>query len=405
MILTLAYHHKDSCAAVRLLRWIWFLSCQNKYSMEKETILLVPSRGVAARSIHRHIAWIASQCFGEFYVKVPDGENELGWPAAPNYMFRTALEEIEMKFMDDMFWLEADAVPLTLDWFDCIKEAWQEARASAKSFLGAMVPHYVDHMSGVGVYGQEWRRLAPKLVKAPNEQAWDTWAADQVMPHLQVTDLIQHIFYNPIIGSLAMISKKAKVFHQDKRGKLIALLDQEVYDGQVDEDPVFNYSRIKPESNMRKCYEADNSNRRIRSQGMDFPFNNYDIVAGSWRGVYVSEDPAEIAALDALTADPRNAVKEIPESEYEAKAKKKLTPLSPSNDWNPQLAPQAALRGKGAEVVEGAKAAEPLATPATPIASIEDALVVDSVQSSHVEPNLKKKRIDVQKPRRSSASP
>lgn len=404
MTITLAYHHGDACMAVRLLRWIWFLSCQNNYSMEKETILLVPSRGVAARSIHRHIAWIASQCFGEYYVKVPNGENELGWPAAPNYMFRTALEEIELRFMDDMFWIEADAVPLSPDWFDRIKEGWQEARASAKSFLGAMVPHYVDHMSGVGVYGQEWRRLAPKLVQAPNEQAWDTWAADQVMPHLQKTDLIQHIFYNPIVRSLKILHKNAKVFHQDKRGNVIALIDREVYDGQVDEDPTFNYSRIKPEANMRKCYEADNANRAIKSQGMTFPFQNYDLVAGSWRAVYVTEDAAEIAALDALASDPRNAISEITEPDFEAKSKKKLKPLLFSSDWNPQLAPQAAIRGKGAEVVEGGKAAEPFALP-TQLSSIEDALVIDTVQPSQAEQGLAKKRISVQKPKRTPPSP
>jgi hypothetical protein len=72
-----------------------------------------------------------------------------------------------------------------------------------------------------------------------------------------------------------------------------------------------------------KYFHAENSNRKITVDKLEFTFEPYEVFGGSWMGVYKAEREDESAALSSLTADPKTAVTEISAAEYDKLRKKK----------------------------------------------------------------------------------
>lgn len=68
-----------------------------------------------------------------------------------------------------------------------------------------------------------------------------------------------------------------------------------------------------------KYYEAQNCNRLIQSGGMRFDFKPYRLFAGSWDGVFTTDNEDAQKAMDYLIANPRSAIKEITAAEHQAK--------------------------------------------------------------------------------------
>ena len=135
-----------------------------------------------------------------------------------------------------------------------------------------------------------------------------------------------------------------------------------------------------------KFYHALNCNRRIGSLGRIFDFRPYAMICGTWCGLYATEDPGEQAALDALLADPRQAIQAIRREEHDERLGSKSRDASAS--YSPLLtrpiAPVAEplVAGSKAIVIE-----RPHPEPAQPVASSEplskalDALQLGSVQT------------------------
>lgn len=113
-----------------------------------------------------------------------------------------------------------------------------------------------------------------------------------------------------------------------------------------------------------KFYFAENSNRKfIAPKGRRIVFENIDQFAGTWRGVFATDNAEDIKVLDVLVNTERTGVKEITAEEY-ATWQQKKTPNS--RDFQPlhsELAQErtnvpapasslAVLTGKGAKVVE-----------------------------------------------------
>jgi hypothetical protein len=350
----LAYCSKDCDGCLRVLNWMGFLSRENGHSLKRESILLLASNAVEARRRHREIVQAATEVFGHVYVHVNSSLDEKGWPSSPNAMFYSALVHVEEHFKADMLWLEPDAIPLCEDWLDVINAEWATAREHGKSFCGNFVPHWVDHMTGIAVYGANWRQVAPSLATiVVNGQgiheAFDTHAAKEIVPHAYFTKRIQHIFYSPTITDLEILSPEAVIFHQDKSAKLIALLDEELYDGRAGSDPRFSYMGIEPTVSEMKFFHSENSNRVIKSQGLAFQFESYEIFGGAWRGTFATQDEGQIAALLALTSNARSGVTEIDKETFEAKSKKKVVALPTSDHSKPAY--QARINNSPAEVV------------------------------------------------------
>lgn len=339
MILTIAYSSRDIRQALRQMKWIGWLSMQNGFSMKKERVLLVPSRSASRHSKHLQICGLASVIFGEARCYLPEGEHEVGWPGSPNWMFKQALFHVEQHFQDAMMFLEPDAIPLVKDWYDLIKSGWEIAQQQGKEFFGARVNHSVPHMTGVAVYGANWRKVAPMIEQADDREAWDTFASSQILPNARLTPIIEHVFRQRVPTNVAELAPEAVIFHQDKQGRLIFLLDQAYWSGQCDLHPHFTYSYLDSEEAVpMKYYRAINANRTVKANGLEFRFELCYQHAGTWIGVFATEKEEEQIALDALVQNPRNAVESITVEDWTKDAKKKPpTPTSlVSNPWPPQ---------------------------------------------------------------------
>ena len=119
-----------------------------------------------------------------------------------------------------------------------------------------------------------------------------------------------------------------------------------------------------------KFYHALNCNRRIGWGPFAFDFRPYGMVCGTWCGLYATEDPSQQAALDALVADPRQAVSLTTQEDYEAKLGR--VSADAARSYNPILIKPENLRGDA--LVAGSEAIvieQPNPEPAHPAATIE----------------------------------
>lgn len=328
MILTIATSDRDINQAFRQMKWIGWLSSRNGNSMLEESCLLVVSQRAAKRKVFKELCWLASKIFREARCFVPPTEHEVGWPGSANWMFAQALTHVEQHFGDDVFFLEPDGIPLTPDWYDRWLAEWEVARQNGKSFMGALVPHAVTHMTGIAVYGRDWRELAPTYAQCPDHDAFDCYGAPMGLPHAHFTNLIQHVFKRSEPGwrvpHLGIISPNAVLFHQDKKGVLLPMLDNAHYNGEAADHPLFGYrSTFEIEKVMRKFYFAANATKSWKAGGYNFRFDPLPIIGGSRPGTFTTEFEAEQAALDHLASQPTTGIREIGVEEWEELTKKK----------------------------------------------------------------------------------
>lgn len=395
MILALAYSNRDLNQAVKVMRWIGFLSSKNGNSMLNESVLLVGSNQASKYPRHNELCWLAARIFGESRSFVPDTEREVGWPGAANFMFSQALLHIEKHFQDDMFFLEPDGIPLVPTWWDQIKAEWEVAQQRGKCFLGQKVPHSATHMTGIAVYPANWREVAPGLTECPDHDAFDTFAAKWTLDKALFTPLIQHVFKRHDRGwrvpGLAILDPRAVLFHQDKKGDLIPMIDKARYGGEAENHPIFGYSELyRPTFAMTKFYYASNATKSHSAHGLRFVFSPVDMFAGAMPGVLTTDKEDEQIALEDLTSNPTTGIREISQEEWEKHAKKKWSHPSSntSKPWNPSC-PQAAIfpapSGKSPAVLVAEPHSDPLAgnTPTGP-SGIKD--INDVIKTDHVVP-------------------
>lgn len=397
MLLVIPISHKDITNAVRLVKWMRFLSGE---SMRVESVLLVPSRSVAKTMKKRmaELADAALETFGKAFCFVPATEDERGWPHSPNFMFREALCHVEQHFEDDVFWLEPDAVPLHTNWFSEIKGAFLETAVPAgKTFMGDHVQLTKQHMSGIGVYGKNWRAVAPMLSEA-GAVPWDVYAAKEVMVATRFTNLIQHVPNSPYIGSLRILKSGAVVFHSDKHHRLMRLLDMLRFNGEFFKG---TFDVVQERELVMKYYHADNATRRIRAGDVEIAFEPYSIIGGAVAGVYATEVETEQWALSRILNS--KGITEITEAEYNDKKKAKGS--SNSGPLSPRLQQAVAQAPMGADVaplvanVAKEEAAVP-ELPQSPIplgGSIDDVLEMKKIQPVEPLPQVVKPKRRKQK--------
>jgi len=321
MILAIAYCHRDIDQALKLLRWIGWLS---EKSGRAERCLLVCGRIASKLPINFQITTAAANIFGndKLLVHIPEKEDERPWPMAANFMFQEALQFAE-KLNDDMLWLEPDAIPTRPMWFSELRKEWEElARPAGKKFMGALVPN-PRHMSGVAIYGRNWREHAPKLINISNGSAWDVNSSDQVLPLAHFTDKIVHKFgrRRPFTPSLEMVPPGAAIFHQDKKGLLIDLLDMRDYGGMAMRENVNGTM-----TSAVRFFHTENASRPLKASGMEFVFEPYRFFAGVHKGVLQTDDHVKCVILSILTNSPTSGITEIDQPTYEKHTKRKIPP-------------------------------------------------------------------------------
>lgn len=152
-----------------------------------------------------------------------------GWPQGPNHLFQTAARHIQFDQQSPWIWLEADCVVLNPDWIDRLMNEYNEKR---KPFLGDFVhvPNVPDHMSGIAVYPGIVVNYAGNTL-ITQAVAWDVAGADQILPNMATTKLIQHKWKHPPLENqsqvdnlLGQLGEDCVLFHADKSGSLIRLL-------------------------------------------------------------------------------------------------------------------------------------------------------------------------------------
>lgn len=405
MTLVIPISHVDRVGALRLIRWIAFMSSQHGYSMLNEKILLVVSQRASKYPTFKPTCWIAAKAFGEARCHIPDGEYEKGWPASANWSFKEALNHVAQHLREDMFWLEADAIPVRPTWWNEIKAEWSVAQAAGKSFMGALVPHARGHMTGVAVYGRNWRSIAPSLVECPDHDAFDTYSGPQVLPNMHQTPLIQHVFRrhdpNWAPPGLGILDPRACVFHQDKVGKLIYLLDEAHYKSECRFHPLYGYATLETnDKTMRRFYYAQNATRHFRSGDKTFIFEQLQAFGGAVPGAYMTDSESLQVALNDLASNPATGISEITQEEYENCTKKKLPPESKSTSPHLSAPLQAALlstpsKSPAVLVVDPQSTGDAKEGPVT-IKDIDEVLKTEKIEKapSQVPPSGRPRKIE-----------
>lgn len=352
MLVTLAYCHRDIDAAARLLQWIERIS-----PYPSQPLMLVAS--TLAEPHNAEMVAIAKRAFETVTLHVMTRENERGWPSSANSAFLETLTCIEQQTApDDALWLEPDVVPITAGWLDHIEAEWLEAKAEGKTFMGAKVKHpKPEHMSGIAVYGKEWRAKAPMLLTVPHNTGWDRYALD-MMPHSRFTKLIQHEWL-PKPGARQRLKPETVLYHQCKTGVLMQELAKER--GFAFEPATINVMSTR-------YFETPNATRKLHFQNLEIRFQVYDDGGGSIpSGILSTSDPEVQAAMDHYILTHKHPINEITQAEYEVLAKKKTrtrgwqnSPILKGREWSGKAAvPAAKVESEKGEVLPTGKVEDP----------------------------------------------
>lgn len=125
-----------------------------------------------------------------------------GWPAGPNGMVYDIIED-GMGAMLDVGWrdvtglllIEPDCVPLSRDWLTQLSGAWDKALADDKWIMGSWRNSGPEcgHINGNCIIRPDLRKKVD-IRKAPQELAWDCFAAPYLKNSWEITGLIRNDF-------------------------------------------------------------------------------------------------------------------------------------------------------------------------------------------------------------------
>lgn len=232
MICAIAFHSGDVAQAVDLIDWIKLLG-----GCPKHDCLLVAD-SMVQWSDCLSVREMAQESFQSVEMIVVEPPRQ-GWPMAANAMFLAAAHHLAGK---PFFWCEPDCIPLRAGWLD---ELGREYEQCGKPFMGAFVrtsqPGLPSlSLAGCAVYPADAAERIGRFCDGP--RAWDVASAEAVIPQAASVHLIQHFFgqidlaptfapaktpHSPVnTFTLDHLRKEAVVFHRNKDGTLIRLLNK-----------------------------------------------------------------------------------------------------------------------------------------------------------------------------------
>lgn len=240
VIAAFPFHSGDVQKAVKLLEWIGSLQdgCMD------HTALLVADAGVEWGDVVE-LTSIAEKAFSKVCVTATES-SVMSWPKGPNSMFMAAAEFVEKELHEPFFFCETDCVPLKAGWLDSLDRAY---RSCGRPFMGALVSTTNPNLprvslAGVAVYPPNAASLLRQVLEAQSMRAWDVASAAVTVPQSAHTPLIQHFWGQPQLPptfaerkwldspvntfTLSNLNKDAVVFHRNKDGTLIRLLQMKV---------------------------------------------------------------------------------------------------------------------------------------------------------------------------------
>lgn len=157
----------------------------------------------------------------------PDPEG-LSYPAVCNWSF---IEVCKQMAGQDFFWLEADSIPLTPDWFEKITDEWEQVKADGKKILWSLNPEQLeDKCTGIGCYSHDILDHLDGIEESTvngYSYGFDGWILNN-RPHLIArTPLIEHSYGtygrdgNATLHRHYKSSGEAVIFHKDQYQDLI----------------------------------------------------------------------------------------------------------------------------------------------------------------------------------------
>ena len=314
-VFALAYCHRDADAARRWLAWAGFLACEAGPAVRHDLVVM--------RSQRMAEPLLPALVPGVRVVQtVCRDEDERGYPGSATHLFIRTLEFCNARFPGrPVMFMEPDTVPLKPGWMDAIA---LEHDQCGGSFMGFHVDTSTcPHMAGCGVYPANWRKLSPLLagiLDAPRDsalfgkdkgQAWDIYAASEIEPQMARSQTIQQIWRPGLwIGARALgrLSPRAALFHQDKEGSLIRLLNHERFGGRFD----WGFA-----GGDAAFFMLESPTERLIVNGELFvAFRKVARGPSGLVSIHQSIDPAEAEILRSMRG--RHGLTQIDEAEYRA---------------------------------------------------------------------------------------
>jgi len=226
----LPFHGGDLAQAKNLLSWINELGGCKRHGLVLAADEKVDSEVVKEMKASAQDDWRFVRA-----IKISIPPELQGYPKVSNFMFCKCVEYVFKNLKTPFLWLEPDCVPLKLGWLDKLDEQYIKCPTR---FMGAIIeggdcpgmPEF--HLTGCAIYPQdthEFFNLRGKPCIACDEPLDVLYAAQQVAASSN-TNLLQQFCQggsaglNPHYSSLALVKKKAVMFHPDKYHSLIPKL-------------------------------------------------------------------------------------------------------------------------------------------------------------------------------------
>jgi hypothetical protein len=232
-LLVLPFWHGDKHRLARMLGWLLQLGFTRDSYGKDIDVILAHNR----RSNMSGVMNLARLAFARVEEFAPGDENESGWPSACNFLFARTLTRLAERRRPSL-WLEADAVPLRVTFFDEICAAY--AAAPPGAFMGKVSQLMGVHPfrfsgpflhGGVAVYPEAGPWLHELVIHG---YPWDCQisASTLVRPLLHHSGLFCDVKVCPEFRNahdVALnIPAAACVFHHAKDGALIEVLSRQL---------------------------------------------------------------------------------------------------------------------------------------------------------------------------------
>lgn len=224
MLVVAAFHPGDQHLALECAKWISELGGVKGHQL----ILIADTRcGPATKEIHDTFA----KSFDSVEL-LPFVDHFNSWPRSPNACWSMAAKHIARTKKQPWLWLEIDAVLLRASGFDEIALEYEQALKAGKWFLGdyVNVTGVAPHCSGMAVYPWDIFEHAGEALLA-HETAWDSAGAAQIVPQMQRSELIMHVWkgepfatWDDVQRRIFDVKPRACLYHADKAGSLYPLL-------------------------------------------------------------------------------------------------------------------------------------------------------------------------------------
>lgn len=217
MKVCLAFSHKDKDQAIRLAEWIKELGGCKEYDL-----VLTHNKFVGVDGLIEPMR----EAFKSVYDNQTFDEDERGWPASPNSLFRRTAKLMQ-EGNEPWLWLEPDVCPMKENWLQALEA---EYKTCGKPILGMKVevPGVTTHCSGIAIYPAQLCRYSVQMLLA-DTIAFDIMGSDEVVDsHCFWSKLICHT-WRPASPQTqaemdALMWPEACLFHQNKDGQVIKLL-------------------------------------------------------------------------------------------------------------------------------------------------------------------------------------